>query len=137
MAINQAATAVLALALLGFAAQAQAPMQPQTQGGITFVSGGISIEERQAMQELEGSYNLRLLFVAEESGEYLWGVKVQLMDQEGKTLLEAVSDGPYFLAKLSPGRYTVIAEDEGRAIKRSVDIEPGKALSERFTWPTS
>ena len=137
MAINKAALTVLALVLLGFAAQAQAPMQPQTQNGIAFVSGGISIEERQAMQEMEGSYNLRLLFVAEAGGEYLWGVTVEVMDGSGKTLLKAVSDGPYFLAKLSPGRYTVIAADEKRSIKKSVEIEPGKAVSERFTWPTS
>ena len=92
MTFNKAAAAVLALVLLGFAAQAQTPMQPQTQNGIAFVSGGISIEERQAMQEMEGSYNLRLLFVAEAGGEYLWGVKVELMDSEGKTLLKAVSE---------------------------------------------
>ncbi|HUI17708.1 MAG TPA: carboxypeptidase-like regulatory domain-containing protein [Alphaproteobacteria bacterium] len=137
MAINKTAVAVLALALLGITAHAQQPMQPQTQNGIAFVSGGISIEERQAMQAMEGSYNLRLLFVAEPSGEYLWGVKVELMDGSGKTLLKAVSDGPYFLAKLSPGRYTVIAADEKRAIKKSVEIAPGKAVSERFSWPSS
>ena len=137
MAINKAAMAFVALALLGYAAHAQQPLQPQTQNGIAFVSGGISIEERQAMQAIEGSYNLRLLFVAEPSGEYLWGVKVELMDSEGKAVLKAVSDGPYFLAKLSPGHYTIVAEDDKRAIKKSVEIAPGKAVSERFSWPSA
>ncbi|HKO10130.1 MAG TPA: carboxypeptidase-like regulatory domain-containing protein [Alphaproteobacteria bacterium] len=137
MANNRAAMAFLAISLLSFHAHAQQPMQPARQGDITFVSGGISIEEREAMKAMEGSYNLRLLFVAQDSGEYLWGVKVQLMDREGKTLLEAVSDGPYFLAQVSPGRYTIVVEDAGRAIRKSVEVLPDHAVSEQFTWPSS
>ena len=137
MAQNGAAMAFLAIALLALHAHAQQPMQPASQGDITFVSGGISIEERQAMKAMEGSYNLRLLFVARDSGEYLWGVKVRLLDGAGKTLLSAVSDGPYFLAKVAPGRYTIVAEDEGRAIRKSVDIAADRAVSEQFTWPSS
>ena len=112
-------------------------MQLRTMGGITFISGGIGAEEREAVEAMAGSYNLRLVFVARDKGEYLWGVKVQLLDGAGKTLLNAVSDGPYFLAKVAPGRYTIVAEDEGRAIRRSVDIAPGHAVSEQFTWPSA
>ena len=137
MTVPKIAAAALALFLLGGSAEAQQPLQPRTQNGITFVSGGISIEERQAITAMEPSYNLRLLFVAEPSGEYLWGVKVTLGDGSGKPLLNAVADGPYFLAKLAPGRYTIVAEDEKRAIKKTVEIAPGKAVSERFSWPTS
>lgn len=137
MGKNGAAAAFLAVLLMGLPALGQQPLQPRTMGGVTYVSGGIGAEEREAMKAMEGSYNLRLLFVARDSGEYLWGVKVQLLDGAGKTLLSAVSDGPYFLAKVDPGRYTIVAEDEGRAIRKSVDIAPGRAVSEQFTWPSA
>ena len=36
-------------------------LKPQTQGDVTFVSGGIGENERHAIQAIKGEYNLNLL----------------------------------------------------------------------------
>jgi hypothetical protein len=127
-------TGFLAALLLTGTASAEQELKPQTQGGVTFVSGGIGIEERQALKKLEGDYNLRLLFAARGSREYIADVKVTIRNTEGVTLLEAVADGPRFLARLVPGTYRVIADNEGKEISRSISIPPNQAISETFTW---
>jgi len=137
MTMSRTAALLLAILLAAPPALAQAPLQPRTMGGIAYVSGGISIEERNAIKAMEAGYDLRLLFSARDTGEYLWGVKVRIMDGGDKTLLSAVSDGPYFLAKLPPGRYTIEVEDEGRAIRKSIEVSPGRPVAEHFTWPSA
>lgn len=107
---------------------------PRTQGDVTYTSGGVGSDSVQAMHEIERAYNLRLMFAIEGSGEYLADVRVKLVDARGRTVLDAVSDGPYFFAKVPPGRYQVVAETEGDAKTRSVDISSGGAVSQSFYW---
>ncbi|HXP74752.1 MAG TPA: carboxypeptidase-like regulatory domain-containing protein [Stellaceae bacterium] len=107
---------------------------PRTQGDVTYLSGGVGSDSVQAMREIERAYNLRLMFAVEGSGEYLADVRVKLVDARGRTVLDAVSDGPYFFARVPPGRYQVVAENEGNAITRSVDVSPGGAVSQSFYW---
>ena len=107
---------------------------PRTQGDVTYVSGGVGSDSIQAMREIERGYNLRLMFAIAGSGEYLADVRVKLVDAKGRTVLDAVSDGPYFFAKVPPGRYQVVAETEGDAKTRSVDISPSGAVSQSFYW---
>ncbi len=128
---------VLAFALLvsTVAAHAQEAMPPQTQNGITFTSGGIGSEGRDALRQVQGSYNLRLMFAVQGSGDYLSDVKVKVMDQHGATLVDATADGPYFLAQLKPGTYKITADSAGKTQTRSVTIDKGVAAAS-FYWPT-
>lgn len=107
---------------------------PRTQGDVTYVSGGVGSDSIQAMRQIEHGYNLRLMFAEQGSGKYLADVRVKLVDPEGRTLLDAVSSGPYFFAKVRPGRYQVVAENAGNAITRSVDVSPSGAVSQSFYW---
>ena len=107
---------------------------PRTQGDVTYISGGVGNESVQAMRAMERGYNLRLMFAIAGSGEYLANVRVKLVDPKGRTVLDAVSEGPYFFAKVPPGRYQVVAETEGDAKTRAVDISPGGAVSQSFYW---
>jgi hypothetical protein len=113
---------------------AQEPvLQPRTEGGVTFISGGVGMEEREALKKVEGDYNLRLLF-ASRGGELVADVKVTILDATGKTVLETVSGGPRFLAKLEPGRYRITAVNNGTPITRTVRISPKRAASQAFHW---
>ncbi len=134
--MSKIAALALTLSILAFAAHAQ-QLQTHTENGIAYVSGGIGQEERNTILAIEQSYSLRLLFVARDTGEYLGGVKVKLIDRSGKTLLEAVADGPYFLAQLSPGKYDVVVEYGGKTLTEAVDIRPGAAVSHSFYWPSA
>ena len=95
-------------------------------GGLPYVSGGVGEESLQQLKDHVSEFNLKLVF-AMTSGSYLSDVRVAIADAKGKTLLEATSDGPWFLAKLPGGRYRVVASYAGKAIERSIAVD-AKAL---------
>lgn len=76
-------------------------------GDIRYVSGGIGESERTELEALSSQFNLRLLFATEGSGEYLSSVKVNILDSRGGPILTAESKGPWFLAQLPAGDYSV------------------------------
>lgn len=88
----------------------------KTQGAIHYGTGGIGQDEVIAMKQAESQYPLSLELVqgAVPSNKYLAGVDVRIKDHVGKTVLNATSDGPFLLAKLPPGNYTAMAEENGR-----------------------
>ena len=119
--------AALCLPLYGIAAG----LLPETQNGIRFLSGGIGMEERNAMRLEEKQYNLKLIFSL-KGGAYLADVKVAI-DSGKKPLVEADSDGPLFYAKLAPGKYRITASYQGKTQTRAVTI--GKhATNLYFRW---
>jgi hypothetical protein len=127
---------IIPFILFSFPAVAEHPiLQPQTQGEITFVSGGVGVEELNAIQAIRSDYNLSLLFSAQGTGEYLSDVKVNIKDSSGNTLLETVSDGPMLFARLKPGRYTVTADLEGLVAHKKASIVGNKRTSLTFILP--
>ena len=127
---------ILPCILLSFPALAEQDLiKPQTQGEVTFVSGGVGGDEQNAMQALRADYNLHLLFSVAGTGEYVSDVKVSITDSGGNTLMESVSDGPMLFARLKPGRYTVAVDRDGQVTHKTAKIEGTKRTSLSFTWP--
>ena len=121
--------------LLAGAAASSAPiLQPVTEGGITYVSGGNGLEERQALNEVTGDYNLKLVFAEKGSGAYVSDVKLSIMNMKGQGILEAVSDGPWFFVKLAPGRYKITAESEGQSQVQQAKVSGGRLTQLHFYW---
>jgi len=122
--------------LIGLPAVAQqTPLVPQTQGEVTFVSGGVGEEERDALKSLKSDYNLGLLFSEQGTGEYFSDVNVSIKDSKGKVCLETVSDGPMLYAKLKPGHYSISADFEGRVLHKAANLSGKKWVSVSFSWP--
>lgn len=123
----------LALLLSLLPALAQDGLQVQEQQGVRYVSGGIGLDEREALRSLERNFNLKLTF-AMDTGSYLAGIEVRIADGDGNPVLTAISDGPIFLADLPAGRYTVAvtAEDETQA--SSVQLDTGGQRELIFRW---
>ena len=113
----------------------EALINPQTQNGVTFVSGGVGGEEWDALQGIRADYNLRLLFSVQGTGEYLSNVNVSITDSKGKQYLETVAEGPLFFAQLIPGRYIVNADLDGKQFQKKVTIAGKKPVSLSFVWP--
>jgi hypothetical protein len=101
-------------------------------GGISFVSGGIGETEQQQLLARQNEYNLKLVFTLTE-GNYVADVGVTVKDGAGKTVIEDVAGGPFFLAKLPAGRYSVAAMYDGKTVTRKVEVGGG-LHTENFRW---
>lgn len=114
-------------------AWSQQPLQVQEQQGNTFISGGFGQEEREQLQAMHDRFNLKLVF-ALDAGNYLAGIDVRIVDQQGNTLIKARSDGPIFMVNLPSGSYTVVADNVGNEQKRTVSIAGQDMTEVTFTW---
>lgn len=117
------------------AAPASATMEQQSSNGTSYVSGGIGLDEAAEMQKMRAQYPLRLQFAETGRGAYLAGVAVTIADRQGRTVLDAVSDGPFLYANLPAGTYRLTASSDGRPIVRSVTVPQSGFVDERFYWP--
>ncbi len=108
----------------------------ESQGMVKYRTGGVGQSEVAAMQQAEPQSPLALEFVehAKPRNEFLANVEVTIKELRGGTALRTYSDGPFLLAKLPDGKYTVTATDEGKSQTREVTIAAGKPERLVFAW---
>ena len=129
-------TCSLLMSLPAFATPS-VPLPPeQTQGAVSYVSGGIGKEEAQAFETAAKQYPLSLEFAVKHAprAEYTADVHVMVKDAQGKSVLDTRSDGPFLLAKLPTGHYTVTAEQHGQTLTKAADIATHKPAHLMFLW---
>jgi hypothetical protein len=125
---------VCAWATVCFAQHSESfPIQPKHSGSVSYISGGIGLDEREALSQIGRDYDLKLGF-AVTSGNYLGDIAVEIRDASGRTLLEAASEGPWFFAKLPPGRYTVTVTVMGQTQRKSVQVSGRRQTVVNFFW---
>lgn len=131
------AVAVCLALLLLRAAGAQGLPAVQEMNGVSYLSGGIGLEESTAIRAESPRWPLTLLFAVQrrQRAVYAADVRVRILDARGAVRLEAVSDGPYMLVRLPPGSYTVEATHAGRTQRRAIQLQEGKAVKAGWTWP--
>lgn len=127
----------LLMAPLAFAALPSVLPPEQTQGAVTYVSGGIGQDEAQAFEAAAAQYPLALEFAIKHTprAEYTADVHVVVTDAQGTRVLDTNSDGPFLLAKLPAGRYTVTAERHQQTLTRTVHVATHKPTHVMFLWP--
>jgi hypothetical protein len=126
---------VILLLIATFAAFAlSAQPQPQEQGGVRFIHGGIGEEERVALAAARPDYNLRLTFAVAKAGNFVADVQVLIADARGREVLRATSEGPLFYARLAPGRYSVSASYGASTHSRNVQVRDKRAAEAYFYW---
>jgi hypothetical protein len=103
---------------------------------ISYVSGGVGLEERDRLKSMAADDSLALSF-ALGNGHYLGGVEVAIKDNKGNAVLEAASEGPLFFAKLPAGHYVVEATALGKTITRAVNISTNGQSHIFFAWAGS
>lgn len=112
----------------------------QQLGAVSFVTGGIGVDEARAMREARAKYPLALTFVQRygEKDQFLSHILVEIRRGDGTPVLCATSDGPYMYVDLEPGQYQVSAtSDGGRQIDRAAAIAAGDHRDITFVWPAS
>ncbi len=126
---------VLAAVILAMAVVVQAaPENVISRNGVSYVSGGIGADSQQRLKALESEFNLKLIFTLVE-GNYVSDVTVAIRDGGGRMLVEHVADGPFLLAKLPVGKYTVSAIYEGKTQIRQISVKGGRLQTEYLRWP--
>jgi len=102
---------------------------------VSFVSGGVGEEERQEIGKLAPAYSLELLFATKGSpNEYLADIKVEIKDKNGNVMLDTVAQGPFLLAKMPPGRYSVNADNDGAVKQQTIQVAGNKPHRVVFIW---
>ncbi|RPI44794.1 MAG: carboxypeptidase regulatory-like domain-containing protein [Betaproteobacteria bacterium] len=126
----------IAVAATAMSASTSALPPEQVQGSVSYLSGGIGLDESNAIKQAASQYSLELEFVrkATPKAEYLSNIKVTIKDNAGKTVLETMSNGPFLLAKLPAGQFTVTAERGGEAKQRMVNIKAKGHERVMFVW---
>lgn len=115
-----------------------APAAAGAQGALSaFITGGIGIEERRAMEASRAQFNLQLTYALQPSGNYAAAVETLIADARGRILLRVVSDGPFVWARLAPGTYAVAATYRGRTQSRRIAVAPQGAARVAFYWADS
>lgn len=106
------------------------------QGDVSYLSGGIGQTEADAIKHVATRYPLELEFVrkAKPKAEYLANVNVKIQDAQGKVVLDTTSDGPFLLANMPAGRYTVSVDRDGKTEHRRIEIAAKQHRCIVFEW---
>lgn len=109
------------------------PVQVQQQAGISFVTGGVGLGEREALMQQASQFNLKVVNT-NRSGAYTADARVSIINSSGHEVLNTQLDGPWLMAKLPPGRYTLNANDGQRTQTRKLSVAASGLSRVQFTW---
>jgi hypothetical protein len=132
-------TAVAAALALG-AGTALAALPPlKHQGEVQYLTGGVGKDESDAIEQAQSKFPLALEFVqkATPHDEFVANVDVRVLDPHGRNVLDARADGPFLLAKVPSGEYTVKATYEGQTLEKKVRVSNHGSERAVFVWATA
>ena len=136
MACCRAGVTLIAAALLGgLGLQTLAAERGAGRSAVPYVSGGVGEDALARLKAREKEFNLKLVFTLTE-GNYLADVGVSIADASGRPLVEHVTDGPVFMARLPAGTYVITARYSGNAQTRKVSLSAGRLHTEYLRWPS-
>jgi hypothetical protein len=108
----------------------------QSQGQTDFMTGGIGLDESEAIKKEGSSWPLMLELAqsGKAHAEYLSDVQITIRDKAGNTVLDVISEGPFVLAKLPPGKYSLDATYESATLHRELNLQKGKNKQILLFW---
>jgi hypothetical protein len=109
-------------------------LQGKTMRGYSYISGGVSSNEREIIEEAGKAYNVRLAF-AEKRGPYLADVRLVIEGAQAAQIIAITTPGPLFYIQLPPGNYSVKATFNGQTkeIKR-LEVPKDKMIRQTLVW---
>ena len=138
--IHKAAVAAATGALMLGAAFVHAAVALPTvykSGQVEYLSGGIGQDEAKAIESASRQWPLTLEFAAKDKqkADFVADVNVSVRDAKGHVALKTIANGPFLLARLQPGRYTVDATFAGKTLHEKVLVKAGQPAKRFFEWP--
>ncbi|WP_051516598.1 hypothetical protein [Herbaspirillum sp. RV1423] len=127
---------LLVFVLMQISAAYAAPVEVVS-GQTTYISGGIGSDEAAEMKSMASRYVLEVVSVvkADPREQYTADYRILIKDATGKTVLDAVSEGPFFLANLPDGNYQVEATQDGVRKSQRTSVKKGAHRRLVFVWP--
>ncbi len=119
-------------------AQSDSALPPvQKSGAVEYLSGGIGLDESTAIKSASRHWPLSLVFSVQAPGkaEFASDVKLEIRDAKGAQVLATTASGPFLLAKLPPGSYSLRASLAGKTLERKVQIKAGGSARVELVWP--
>lgn len=101
--------------------------------GVPYLSGGVSVDEREQLFFTAADYNLKLVF-AEKGGSYLSDTEVVVTARDGRKVLELIAQGPFVFARLPAGDYRVAATSAGKQQVRDARLPAKGQRQMAFYW---
>lgn len=131
--------AALSLPLAAGAADYTDDIQVQhSQTGISYITGGIGDSEQAAIERRADDYSLRLVNTRDQAkAAYVANVKVRIRNQAGKQVLDATTGGPWLLADLPPGNYSLTAEFQDESHTREFTVPESGQQRLVLRWQTA
>ncbi len=127
--------ALLMLAVVVGAGPALAGMEPQTRTAPPTSAAASAPTRRRRCERSARTIPCTCCSPRQVAAPTSPSVAVTIADRQGRTVFDAVSDGPFLFAKLPAGTYRLTASSDGRPIARSVTVPQSGSVEERFYWP--
>lgn len=108
-------------------------LKPQQQNGISYLSGGIGIDETQAIQQEKG-YNLHMTFSAGPSNEYVPNIDVVIQTLKGQVVVSMKQIGPIAFVKLPADTYLIISSRDGHEKRQTIAVGSGAVQTVNVHW---
>lgn len=109
----------------------------QSQGQTEYLTGGIGADESDAI--LQEARTWPLVLELTQNGPtraaYISDVRVTIKDGSGTMILDTVTEGPFLLVRLVPGKYSIDASYESKTLHRDVSIGKGGSNKIMLLWP--
>lgn len=106
----------------------------KTSQGFPYLFGGISTDEREAMEERAKGYNVKLIF-AEKRGAFVSGVTVTIANAKGAEIAALKTEGPWFYIQLPPGDYSIKARCRGEIKQiKNLTVPKDKRVQQGLAW---
>jgi hypothetical protein len=106
----------------------------KTDHGVSYRTGGIGKDERDALLLVTRSDSLKVVFAGSADRAFVADASIRVLDDGGRTVLEAGDVGPLFFADLPPGSYRVEATFQGRTQQKPVALKRGRQTAISFAW---
>lgn len=102
--------------------------------GITYITGGISADEVDAIRPYLSQFNLRVIFSEGSSGRFITDVNVNLYDTEGKLVFRLVGAQPQLLVNIPAGTYTILASYNGDKQRHKFSVSSDEHKKIILNW---
>lgn len=106
----------------------------KTSHGFSYLFGGVSSNEREAMEERAKGYNVKLVFAARD-GSFISGVALVIATARVGEIMSLTTAGPWFFIQLPPGVYSVKATFKGETQEiRALSVAKDKRIQQSMIW---